>query len=157
MEEIFNSLKNFIEEKLPEKLNELQDEKTPLPPPAKILFGVADASRIEAKCTCVIVPDTLSEDDPELVKAKQYASLSVAFICQKNSYEVLVRQMCRYAKALRNAIRKDYTLNGKVLNVEIGNTNFFPNTGAVDGTMTACETELTIYENEKAIEKDPFI
>lgn len=158
MEEAFNALKGFIEEKLPERLAELEDGEVPLPPPSKIVFGVVDLSRTEGKVTCVIVPGRTEEDgEGSLTAGSLSNTLTVGFVCRKSEYQTLLKQMVRYAKAFRVAVRSDWSLGGRVDRADLGATEFYPDAGATSGSCTIAETEITVLTTEaNADEVDPF-
>ena len=157
MEEAFEAVKKFIEEGLPARLEALASDDVPLPPPAKVAFGVVDLSRVEAKASCAIVPDRTAEDEPTLTRGTLSHTLTVGFICRGARYDVLLRQMVRYAEAFRVAVRSDWTLGGLVEKAELGGTEFFPDAGATNGTCTMAEVELTVQTSEaQAAGLDPF-
>lgn len=157
MEDICNAVKTFIESKLPEVLPDFTDSRTPMPPPANIVFGVANVSRVDGKIICAVIPGTQTERNGSLTKGAKDSTLSIDFFCQKDRYDVLMRQMCRYAKALEMIIRSDWTLGGAVDDVEITETDFSPNAGATDFTATACEVNIIVHTSRSQPGSfDPF-
>lgn len=157
MEEAFDALKKFIGEKLPERLAELSGKDTPLPSPAKIVFGVVDVSRSDAKCTCAILPGKTEEEEPTLTAGVTSNTLTVGFIHRGADYQTLLRQMVRTARAFRVAVRSDWTLGGLVDKAELGGTEFFPDAGPTSGSCCISETEITVQVPEaNAPELDPF-
>lgn len=157
MEEAFDALKKFIEEKLPERLVELSGKDTPLPPPSKIVFGVVDVSRTDGKNVCAILPGKTVEEEPTLTAGVTSNTLTVGFIHRGADYQTLLRQMVRTAKAFRVAVRSDWTLGGLVDKTELGGTEFFPDAGPTSGSCCVSETEITVQVPEaNAPELDPF-
>ncbi len=157
MEEVFDALKCFIENNLPAKAAELADAETPMPAISRIVFGVVDASRVDGKITCVIVPEEEEEEEASQTKGRKVSTVTVSFICKGNKYDVLLRQMCRYAKAFEETVRSDWNLDGAVNNTVVTHTDFFPDAGATAATMTACETQLRIWtERDMDVSVDPF-
>lgn len=157
MEEVFNALKRFIENRLPSKIKEFADGKTPMPQPSKIVFGVVDVSRVDGKVTCVIVPEDEEEQEATQTKGVKRATVTVSFICKGNKYDVLLRQMCRYAKAFEEIIRSDWNLGGEVNDAEIVRTDFFPDAGATAATAAASEIQVRIWTERAQDESlDPF-
>lgn len=157
MEEAFNALKAFIEEKLSERLADLSGDGLPLPPPCKIVFGVVDVSRSDGKNVCAIIPGKTEEEEPTLTAGQTSNTLAVGFIHRGADYQTLLKQMVRTARAFRVAVRSDWTLGGKVDRAELGGTEFFPDAGATSGTCCISETEITVHVPEaNATELDPF-
>jgi len=157
MEETYEALKAFIEENLPERLSALAGDGLPLPPPAKIMLGVADVSRPDAKNVCAILPGRTEEDEPTLTAGTLSNVLTVGFIHRGADYQTLLKQMVRCAKAFRVAVRSDWTLGGRVERAELGGTEFFPDAGATHGSCCISETEITVSLSEaNAPELDPF-
>lgn len=157
MEEAFNALKAFIEEKLPERLAVLSGDGLPLPPPCKIVFGVVDVSRSDGKNVCAIIPGKTEEEEPTLTAGQTSNTLTVGFIHRGADYQTLLKQMVRTARAFRVAVRSDWTIGGKVDRAELGGTEFFPDAGATSGTCCISETEITVHVPEaNATELDPF-
>ena len=157
MEESFNALRDFISSELPGRLAALSGDGTPMPPPARVMLGVEDVSRSEAKNVCAILPDRTEEEEATLTSGQLANTLTVGFIHRGADYQTLLRQMVRCAKAFRVAVRSDWTLGGRVEGIELGGTEFFPDAGAVHGSCCISETEVTVRVSEaNAPELDPF-
>ncbi len=157
MEKSFDALKSFIEERLPEQLSALSEDGLPLPPPSRIMLGVEDVSRSEAKNVCAILPGKTDEGEPTLTAGQVVNTLTVGFIHRGADYQTLLRQMVRTAKAFRVAVRSDWTLGGLVDRVELGGTEFYPDAGPTSGSCCISETEITVQVPEaNAPELDPF-
>ena len=157
MEKTYLALKAYIEEQLPGELGKLATEDTPLPMPDRIVFGVADLSRYEQKILCVITPESEDESGGTIADGEKEQSFTVGFICRGRSYDVLIRQMCRYALAFQQVMRGGWSLGGKVRNVAMGKTEYYPDAGTTEKQMTAAETSLLITAGgDVAGGHDPF-
>ncbi len=150
METVYSNIKAFILSTLSDYLTDLQDDETPLNAPTEneIIFGVADLTRYENKLLCVITPDYQEETDGTIGSVNMRTSCTVSFLCRGYKYEVLMRQMCRYAIAFRRAVQNDYTLAGGFQNSAIEKIDFFADAGTTEKQMTACEIALTVEQVE---------
>lgn len=144
MEGTYKFLSDYIKEKLPEQLALLESADTPLPMPKKIVFGVADISRYEQKQLIVITPSSLTEEEGTVADFEQSQSFVVGIACKGMQYDVLVRQMCRYATAMLKILRKGWNLNGNSSDIKIGKTDFFPDAGTTEKQATVAEIEIEI-------------
>ena len=160
MYRVFEALKNFILTDMAVPLSYLETEKCPLPVPLEknIIFGTADLSRNEAKQVVAIVPDRATvENAGSLSDGGLTFTVVVCFACRGANYATLMAQMDGYSTAFRQAIRSNQSLGGAVDDVEIADTEYFPDAGSTHGTMTAVEIELTIKVTESRTEgTDPF-
>ena len=144
MEKTYNALRKYIEEHLPAELERLATEDTPLPMPDRIVCGVADLTRYEQKVLCAITPENEDEGGGTIADGEKEQSFTVGFICRGRQYDVLVRQMCRYALAFQDIMRGGWSLGGEVRNVALGKTEYFPDAGTTEKQMTAAETSLLV-------------
>lgn len=151
MEQIYNALKNEIVKTLPEFLAEISDDKTPLPAiqEKNVVFGVVDVTRLSGKVTVAIIPNTQAEEEFDLDDYNQSSKFLVTFIITGDKYDVLVRQMCRYAAAFRKMILLDGSLDGEVFDTQIGERTFDVDAGTVSGTLTAVEIEITVFTTDE--------
>lgn len=157
IEESASFLCRYIREKLPSCLERLETEDTPLPMPEKVLFGVADISRHEQKVLLAIVPHSIEESEGTVGSAEQNQKFVVGIVCRGRAYDVLIRQMCRYAKAVAEVLRGGWSLGGTVLDVAVNRTDFYPDAGTVEKQMTVAEIEVTVRtEGGMPSETDPF-
>ena len=155
MEEIFTALKDLIVSKLPDYLTAMSTQDTPLPAlTAKdVVFGSVDLLKYRQNVLCAILPESTEDTEGTISDSGQQSQFTVAFVCRGQQYEVLVRQMCRYASAFHKMIVENYSLNKKVQNTEMGNTQFFYDPGTVEKQLTACEIDLTVLtENDDDFE-----
>lgn len=151
MEYVFNSLKSFILENLNDYLELVTDDDTPMPMVSEnnIVFGSVDLSRLSGKVICSILPDSQEDDEEELASRNILNNLVVTFIFSDAKYEVLVRQMARYASAFRKALLDNPTLNNTVEYTEVKERTFFTDAGITDKQKTAVEVNLTITVEEE--------
>lgn len=156
MEQIAEALKDFIIEKLPEYLEEMESEGITLPALSEndVVIGVIDVSRYENDVICSILPETQNDEEGHIADYSISNGFTVSFLCQNADYDVLVRRMCRYAAALRKALLNDYTINGNADDVEIGERKFYPDCGTVENQMTGVEIEITINTSEDINDED---
>lgn len=155
MEEIFTALKDLIVAKLPEYLSPMATQDTPLPSLTSkdVVFGSIDLLKYRQNVLCAILPESTEDTEGTISDSGQQSKFTVAFVCRGQQYEVLVKQMCRYASAFHQMIVENYSLNKKVHNTEMGNTQFFYDAGTVEKQMTACEIDLTVLtENDDNFE-----
>lgn len=151
MENIFDALKSFILEDLEDYLLECTDETTPMPMVAEknIVFGSVDISRLGGKVICSILPENENDDEEELGYRNVTSNVTVTFILNGAVYDVLVRQMARYASAFRKCLLDSPTLNGRVENLSVGERTFYTDAGITEKQMTAVEIALTIFTEEE--------
>ena len=147
MEQTAESLKQFIIGSYSDYLDKAKTEDTPMPhlTDKTVILGVIDPLKINSAVCCSILPETETEDTDYIGGYATSTVFTVTFLCKNNNYDVLIRQMCRYAEAFREAVHNDYSLNCTVNNTDIGERRFYPDCGTNDKQMTACEIELTIY------------
>lgn len=157
MEKTYDAISQYIKNRLPKVLKEAQSDDTPLPMPEKVLFGVADISRHEQKVLLAIVPHSIEESEGTVGSAEQNQKFVVGIVCRGRAYDVLIRQMCRYAKAVAEVLRGGWSLGGAVLDVAVNRTDFYPDAGTVEKQMTVAEIEVTVRtEGGMPSETDPF-
>jgi len=153
MEEIFNSIKQFILGTVNDYITKLADENTPMNAISEknIVFGSVDLSRYNSKIICSVIPESQEENEEEIGCYKITSDFTVSFLCRGYPQDVLVRQMCRYGAAFRRAVLDDVSLGQTVEQSEIGHRDFFTDAGTVEKQMTAVEIGLTV-ETEDEIE-----
>ena len=119
MEKTYDAISQYIKNRLPKVLKKAQSDDTPLPMPEKVLFGVVDLSRYEQKVIVTITPQSMEEDDGTSAESGQSQKFVIGIICKGRTYEVLVRQMCRYAECLAQIFRSGWSLGGKVSDLTV--------------------------------------
>ena len=108
MDEIFTTIKNFILNDVNYELIQLAEQAVPLPAVTadNILFGTVDLSRYSAPVVVAVLPDNQEPDDSFIDGFSDRSEFVVTFLFQKALYPLLVKRMCRYAKAFRKALAK---------------------------------------------------
>lgn len=151
MEEVINILKEFLKNNLSECTAELETKGCSLPnlTEKNITFGAVDLSRYELPVICAILPGNQIIEEVSVAEWNEKTKLTVAFVCQKEKYDILVKRMCRYAEAFKRAVVNDYTLGNRVENTTIDKVSFFYDAGATEEQVTVCEIELTIITAEE--------
>jgi hypothetical protein len=151
MDEIFTTIKNFILNDVNYELIQLAEQAVPLPAVTadNILFGTVDLSRYSAPVVVAVLPDNQEPDDSFIDGFSDRSEFVVTFLFQKALYPLLVKRMCRYAKAFRKALAKNSDMSDGVEDSEITLVDFFPDCGVVAQQMTACEINLAIDTEEK--------
>lgn len=152
MEEIFEVLKSFIKNQLPEYIENLPESTCPLPlfTDSNIVFGPVDLSRYEMQTVCAILPEGQTFDDETISEWSETSRVTVAFICQKKKYDILIQQMCRYAAAFKKAVKSDYTLSSEIVeDTNLENAKFIYDAGTVENQMTVVELSMTIIINNE--------
>lgn len=150
MEEIAEAIKNFILEDVNAELAGLAEEGVTLPEVAEknIVFGTVDLSRYESAVVVSILPETQEPDEEFINGFSDRSEFTVTFLFQKEKYPLLVKRMCRYAKAFRKAQAKNPEFDDSVEDSEITQIKFYPDTGAVAQQMTAFEISLSTDTEE---------
>jgi hypothetical protein len=151
MDEIFTTIKNFILNDVNYELIQLAEQDVPLPAVTadNILFGTVDLSRYSAPVVVAVLPDNQEPDDSFIDGFSDRSEFVVTFLFQKALYPLLIKRMCRYAKAFRTAQAKNPDMSDGVENSEVTLVDFFPDCGAVPQQMTACEINLAIDTEEE--------
>lgn len=151
MDEIFTTIKNFILNDVNYELIQLAEQDVPLPAVTadNILFGTVDLSRYSAPVVVAVLPDNQEPDDSFIDGFSDRSEFVVTFLFQKALYPLLIKRMCRYAKAFRTAQAKNPDMSDGVESSEVTLVDFFPDCGAVPQQMTACEINLAIDTEEK--------
>ena len=105
MEQIAETIKNFILNDVNTELAALEDQSITLPPVVaeNIIFGTVDLSRYEKTVVVSILPEQQEPDDGYIDGFADRSEFVVTFLFQKAKYQELVSRMCRYAKAFRIA------------------------------------------------------
>ena len=159
MEHIFDALKDMILSELPARLEALEDESTPLRPPAEkdVIFGTVDLSKIRSPLIVAIVPESQSDEESETGAYSTSTNLSVSFICSTVAKtETRIRQICRYGAAFRRMVLDDPSLGGRVLDTGIGERQFFPDVGTAPGQTSIIEISLTVLTDEESDDAQGF-
>lgn len=157
MEKTYYAVSQYIMDRLPKVLEEVQTDDTPLPMPEKIIFGVADVSRYEQKVIVTITPQSMEEEDGTSAESGQSQKFVIGIICRGRAYEVLVRQMCRYAECLAQIFRSGWSLGGKVSDLTVIRTDFFADAGTVEKQATVAEIEISVKTSGRIMQEvDPF-
>lgn len=113
-----------------------------------VVVGKADLSRHDAKTRlCAIVPET-----SEITRAYTAGSfevqtrLTVSFLFRGGQYKALVREMEDTADAFMAAVMKSLSLGNSVTGADIGQIEYFYDTGTVEEQATGLDINLTITE-----------
>lgn len=149
MDQIANDIKNFILNNVNAELAGLAEQGLTLPAvtSGNIVFGTVDLSRYEVPVVVSILPET-QEPEPGFVDGTSKRSeFTITFLFQKAVYSVLVKRMCRYAKAFWIAHAKEPDFQDAEES-EITNIQYYPDTGAVAQQMTAFELSLTVITED---------
>ena len=146
MEEIANTIKNFILHDVNTELAALVTEGVTLPAvdEKNIIFGTVDLSRYEKAVVVSILPEQQEPDEGYINGFSDRSQFVVTFLFQKAAYPLLITRMCRYAKAFRIAQAKNPSMSDDAEESEITLVDFFPDTGAVPQQMTAFEINLSV-------------
>ena len=150
MEQIAETIKNFILNDVNAELAALADQSVTLPQveAKNIVFGTVDLSRYEKPVVVSILPEQQEPDDGYINGFSDRSEFVVTFLFQKEKYNNLVSRMCRYAKAFRIAQAKNPSMSDTIEESEITQIDFFPDTGAVPQQMTAFEINLAVVTEE---------
>jgi len=150
MEEIANTITNFILNDVNTELAKLADQTVTLPAvdEKNIIFGTVDLSRYQKDVVVSILPEQQEPDEGYINGFSDRSEFVVTFLFQKAKYSLLVSRMCRYAKAFRIAQAKNPTMSDGLEESEITQIDFFPDTGAVPQQMTAFEINLAVVTEE---------
>lgn len=150
MEQIAQTIKNFILNDVNPELAKLADQTVTLPAVEEnnIIFGTVDLSRYEKAVVVSILPEQQEPDDGYINGFSDRSEFVVTFLFQKEKYSLLVSRMCRYAKAFRTAQAKNPSMSDNIEESEITQIDFFPDTGAVPQQMTAFEINLAVVSEE---------
>mgnify|MGYP004448111307 CR=1 FL=1 len=146
-EEVMMALKKFLSNSFNEISKAYEDASTPMHAISEKLIatGGDDLSRFEnAKICVVIIPESEEYSEGTTGDTAVDCRLTVSFLCRGAAHEVLLRQMYRFNAAFRKAVDENFTLDGKVSDIVLGTTDFYPNTGSVDGQMTAAEIGINV-------------
>jgi len=146
MEQIANTIKNFILNDVNRELAALVTEGVTLPAvdSKNIIFGTVDLSRYEKSVVVSILPEQQEPDEGYINGFSDRSQFVVTFLFQKAVYPLLITRMCRYAKAFRIAQAKNPSMSDATEESEITLIDFFPDTGAVPQQMTAFEINLAV-------------
>lgn len=146
MEQIAETIKNFILNDVNTELAALEDQSVTLPPveAKNIVFGTVDLSRYERPVVVSILPEQQEPDDGYIDGFADRSEFVVTFLFQKDKYPALVSRMCRYSKAFRTAQAKNPSMSDAIEESEITQIDFFPDTGAVPQQMTAFEINMAV-------------
>lgn len=144
MDQIAEEIKTFILNNVNEELAGLEEEGVTLPAVTEknIVFGTVDLSRYEVPVVVSILPENQEPETGFIDGTSQRSEFTVTFLFQKAAYKLLVKRMCRYARAFWIAQAKEPDF-GEVEESEITNIQYYPDTGAVAQQMTAFELSLT--------------
>ena len=146
MEQVAETITNFILNDVNTELAALEDQSVTLPPveAKNIVFGTVDLSRYERPVVVSILPEQQEPDDGYIDGFADRSEFVVTFLFQKEKYPVLVSRMCRYSKAFRTAQAKNPSMSDAIEESEITQIDFFPDTGAVPQQMTAFEINMAV-------------
>ena len=146
MEQIAETIRNFILNDVNTELAALEDQSVTLPPVVaeNIIFGTVDLSRYEKAVVVSILPEQQEPDDGYIDGFADRSEFVVTFLFQKEKYPALVSRMCRYSKAFRIAQAKNPSMSDAIEESEITQIDFFPDTGAVPQQMTAFEINMAV-------------
>ena len=150
MDQIAEEIKDFILANVNAELPRLAETGLTLPAITKdnIVFGTVDLSRYEVPVVVSILPETQEPEPGFIDGTSQKSEFTITFLFQKATYKVLVKRMCRYAKAfwLAQSQEPDF---GDIEESEITEIQYYPDTGAVAQQMTAFELTLDVITEEK--------
>ena len=151
MDKIFDVIKNFILNDVNYELVKLTEQGVTLPAISadNILFGTVDLSRYSAPVVVAVLPEQQEPDDSFINGFSDRSEFVVTFLFQKALYPLLIKRMCRYAKAFRTAQANNPDMSDGVESSEVTLVDYFPDCGAVPQQMTACEINLAIDTEEK--------
>ena len=146
MEQIANTIKNFILNDVNAELAALVSEGVTLPAVdgKNIIFGTVDLSRYEKAVVVSILPEQQEPDEGYINGFSDRSQFVVTFLFQKEKYPLLITRMCRYAQAFRIAQAKNPSMSDAIEESEITQIDFFPDTGAVPQQMTAFEINMAV-------------
>lgn len=146
MEQIAETITNFILNDVNTELAALEDQSVTLPlvEEKNIVFGTVDLSRYERPVVVSILPEQQEPDEGYIDGFSDRSEFVVTFLFQKAKYPELVSRMCRYSKAFRIAQAKNPSMSDAIEESEITQIDFFPDTGAVPQQMTAFEINLAV-------------
>ena len=146
MEQIAETITNFILNDVNTELAALEDQNVTLPPVEEknIVFGTVDLSRYERPVVVSILPEQQEPDEGYIDGFSDRSEFVVTFLFQKAKYPELVSRMCRYSKAFRTAQAKNPSMSDAIEESEITQIDFFPDTGAVPQQMTAFEINMAV-------------
>ena len=150
MEQIANTIKNFIVNDVNAELAALADQSVTLPAveAKNIVFGTVDLSRYERPVVVSILPEQQEPDEGYIDGFSDRSEFVVTFLFQKEKYSTLISRMCRYSKAFCTAQAKNPSMSDAIEESEITQIDFFPDTGAVPQQMTAFEINMAaVTEN----------
>jgi len=150
MDQIAEEIKDFILANVNAELSGLVETGLTLPAITKdnIVFGTVDLSRYEVPVVVSILPETQEPEPGFIDGTSQKSEFTITFLFQKATYKVLVKRMCRYAKAFWLAQSKEPDF-GDIEESEITEIQYYPDTGAVAQQMTAFELTLDVITEEK--------
>ena len=159
MDQIAENIKDFILANVNAELLGLAKTGLTLPAITKdnIVFGTVDLSRYEVPVVVSILPENQEPEPGFIDGTSQRSAFTVTFLFQKATYKVLVKRMCRYARAFWIAHAKEPDF-GDLEESVITNIQYYPDTGAVAQQMTAFELSLdaiTEFELEAYTPPEP--
>lgn len=148
-EETAEAMKSLILNDVNAELPGLATSGVTLPAIAEknIVLGTVDLSRYESPVVVSILPDKVEPIDGGLDGYSDRDRFIVTMIFQKAAYPILVKRMCRYAKALRLALEKNANMDGAADDSGIDGVDFFPDTGDKNQSVTAFEAEVWADES----------
>ena len=91
-----------------------------------------------------VLPEQQEPDDSFINGFSDRSEFVVTFLFQKALYPLLIKRMCRYAKAFRTAQAKNPDMSDGVESSEVTLVDFFPDCGAVPQQMTAFEINMAV-------------
>lgn len=146
MEQICNSVKNFLINNLPEYLAELIDSSTPLPAFTEnnCIVGAVDLDSYKSSQVCFITPDYQDINDLTLEDKEDRTTIQILVCVRNNKKDVLFRQALRYGGAIKKAIKNDYTIQNNFDQATINRFEYFDQVEAFDGNVQAIVLELNI-------------
>jgi len=150
MENTFNAIKEFILTSVNKRLPDYNDEEITLAEFTEnsIVFGAVDLQKNNKNLVCAILPEEQSEEEGTITDFRSRNNFTVAILVRGDTYEKLVKKMCRYSEAFRDELLRNYTMNNTVADIELGTRQFFYDAGTTEKQMCAVEIELTIYLDE---------
>lgn len=148
MEKVCNVLKSFILDNLPQYLEEMQDEETPLPEftDATVKVGSINVEQNKQSQLCFVVPDSQSIEELT-VSSEQVTTRVDIFVFVRNAPEdCLFRQAMRYGAAIKRAIENDYSIQGAFIQCYCTEMEFFSDVEASGGKVKAIRIGLTAID-----------
>lgn len=114
-----------------------------------IVFGMIDPSRNVRDVVFAVNPESEDVDETTLGGWTQKRTVNLAVAIRGKPYDTMMELMCGYAETLRRLFMDDTSAGGRIGDVEVGETRYYPDCGAGPRTMTGAETDLTLIYREE--------